>query len=111
MTTPAPAVAISGITASGQTLQFSLPGSGIQVTAAFGAVSGTSPSLQAFADCLVGVNWVQVVELTALTAAGFEQGVGRAPVSGPPGSQQWRLRWTVSGTNPLFLGSLHAQGV
>ena len=106
-----PAVVVNGTTQTDETAAFQLPGSGIQVTAAFGAVSGTDPSLTVYADVLNGVNWQQVLELSALTEAGYQQGVAQSPYPMPPGRQQWRLRWTVSGTNPVFLGALVAAGV
>ena len=111
MTMPAPAFCVQGITTSGESLGFSLPGGGIQVSAAFSAVSGTDPSLTCYADALVGANWQQVLQLTALTAAGLEQGQAQSPVSIPPGTGQWRLRWVVSGTGALFLGCLTAAGI
>ena len=110
MTTPAPAACVQGITASGETLPFSLPGGGIQVTAAFSMVSGSEPSLTAYADFLDGAEWVEVCALDALTEAGYQQATGQAPVSGPPGWGQWRLRWTVTGAAPLFSGLLAAAG-
>jgi len=106
-----PAVVVNGTTQSDETLAFQLPGSGIQVTAAFGAVSGTDPTITVYADALVGVNWQQVLELTELTEAGYAQGAAQSPVSIPPGTGQWRLRWVVGGTNPCFLGALVAAGV
>lgn len=99
----------AGVSANGTSPSFSLPSGAVPagtllVNSTVTGVSGTgTPTLQVFLDVSdVNGNWFTVVTLTAQTAVGVQTGSG-APLSATPYAiGTYRLRWTVTGTNPQF---------
>lgn len=99
------AYAEGGFSVSGTGNPFPLAGGTVWAASVVPGVSGTSPNLQVFVDVLVGGTWTQVLALTAQTAAGYVQGQAPMPDGASPVG---RIRWTVSGTAPMFYGQAFA---
>lgn len=109
MTTINPAAGIwAGLSTSGTSATFSLPtgaqaGGQVAASCAVTGVTGSTPSLQLFLDVSdVSGNWFPVVTLTAQTTAGVQTGVGNVASATANAISQFRLRWTLTGTNPVF---------
>ncbi|MBR7832478.1 hypothetical protein KDL01_04370 [Actinospica durhamensis] len=99
----------AGLSASGTSPTFSLPTAAVpggQVAAAcvVTGVSGTgTPTLQVFLDVSdASGNWWPVVSLNPQTAAGAQSAAGNLLQATPNAIGQYRLRWTISGTSPVF---------
>lgn len=99
----------AGLSASGTSPTFSLPtgataGGQVALSCAVTGVAGTgSPSLQMFLDVSdASGNWSPVVTLTAQTATGVQSGAGNVAQATANAIGQYRLRWTISGTAPVF---------
>jgi hypothetical protein len=107
---PMPGFAFAGaVSAGGETGPFALAFPGpVTLFSVVTAVAGTSPDLQAFLDVNQDGNWVPLITLTAQTGAGVQSGSAQ-----PPADSQgtYRIRWTLTGTNPLITGGMFAAGL
>lgn len=98
----------AGLSASGTSPSFSLatgatPGGQVAVSSVVTGVAGTSPSLQLFLDVSdASGNWFPVITLNPQTTTGVQSAAGNVAQATPNAIGQYRLRWTVSGTNPQF---------
>lgn len=105
-----------GLSTSGTSPTFELisgnvPGGQINVASVVTSVAGTSPSLQVFLDVAdVSGTWYQVLAVTAQTAAGVQSAVGNPLSATPIATGLYRLRWTITGTNPVFNVAVTAFG-
>jgi hypothetical protein len=94
----------SVLTAGGTSESFKVQPTGTMfVASVVTSVVGTTPSLQVFLDVMnVAGAWIQVAALTAQTSTGTQSAAVTPPAAASELTNVGRLRWTVSGTGPVF---------